>query len=98
MAQGRTRRPFSRDDRLPKTILDFDIKTAAPNMRWIKFSPFRHLSPRLILASTRGEWRSMAVQSVELQRPVHGALRFLPAWQLFDIRYPPLEVRMILER
>ena len=40
----------------------------------------------------------MALQSIEPQRPVDGALRFLPAWQLFDIGDPALEVRMILER
>ena len=44
------------------------------------------------------EWRPKVIQSVEPQRPVDGALRFLPAWQLLDIRYPPLEVRMILKR
>jgi len=44
------------------------------------------------------EWRSVPVLSFEPQRPVDGPLRFLPAWQLFDIRYPPLEVRMILKR
>ena len=35
---------------------------------------------------------------MEPQGPVDGALRFLPAWQFFDIRHPALEVRMILKR
>jgi len=40
----------------------------------------------------------MALQSIDPQRPVNGALRFLPAWQFFEIRDPALEVRMILDR
>ena len=47
----------------------------------------------------RQPFRAQAPEpSLEPQSLVNGALGFLPAWQLLDIRHPALEARMIVQR